>query len=39
MATEDDERRSADEVQKITNAHVAQMDAMLEEKEREIMSI
>ncbi len=39
MATEDDERRSADEVQKITNAHVAQMDALLEEKEREIMSI
>ena len=39
MATEDEERRSADEVQKITNAHVAQMDAMLEEKEREIMSI
>ena len=39
MATEDDERRSADEVQKITNAHVTQMDAMLEEKEREIMSI
>lgn len=39
MATEDDERRSADEVQKITNAHVAQMDVLLEEKEREIMSI
>ena len=39
MATEDEERRSADEVQKITNAHVAQMDALLEEKEREIMSI
>ena len=39
MATEDEERRSADEVQKITNAHVSQMDAMLEEKEREIMSI
>ena len=39
MASEDEERRSADEVQKITNAHVAQMDAMLEEKEQEIMSI
>ena len=39
MATEDDERRSGDEVQKITNAHVAQMDVLLEEKEREIMSI
>ena len=34
MASEDEERRSADEVQKITDAHVAQMDAMLEEKER-----
>lgn len=39
MASEDEERRSADEVQKITDAHVAQMDAMLEEKEKEIMSI
>lgn len=39
MASEDEERRSADEVQKITDAHVAQMDAMLEEKEQEIMSI
>ena len=39
MASEDEERRSADEVQKITDAHVAQMDALLEEKEREIMSI
>ena len=39
MASEDEERRSAEEVQKITDAHVAQMDAMLEEKEEEIMSI
>lgn len=39
MATEDDERRSADEVQKITDGHVAEMDAMLQEKEQEIMSI
>lgn len=39
MASEDEERRSSDEVQKITDAHVAQMDAMLEEKEKEIMSI
>ena len=39
MASEDEERRSAEEVQKITDAHVAQMDAMLEEKEKEIMSI
>lgn len=39
MASEDEERRSADEVQTITDAHVARMDAMLEEKEQEIMSI
>ena len=39
MASEDDERRSADEVQKITDAHVARMDTLLEEKEQEIMSI
>lgn len=39
MASEDEERRSADEVQKITDAHVTQMDAMLEDKEQEIMSI
>lgn len=38
-ATEDDERRSADEVQKFTDNHIAEMDAMLEEKEQEIMSI
>lgn len=39
MATEDDERRSADEVQKFTDGHIAEMDAMLQEKEQEIMSI
>ena len=39
MATEDDERRSADEVQKFTDGHIAEMDAMLAEKEQEIMSI
>ncbi len=39
MATEDEERRTADEVQKFTDEHVARMDAMLEEKEQEIMSI
>ena len=39
MATEDDERRSADEVQKFTDGHIAEMDAMLAGKEQEIMSI
>ena len=39
MATEDDERRSADEVQKFTDGHIGEMDAMVAEKEQEIMSI
>ena len=39
MATEDDERRSGDEVQKFTDGHIAEMDAMLAGKEQEIMSI
>ena len=39
MATEDDERRVAEEVQKFTDKHIARMDAMLEDKEKEIMSI
>lgn len=39
MATEDDERRAAEEIQKITDGHVGRMDAMLEDKEQEIMSI
>lgn len=39
LASEDEERRAGDEVQKITDEHIASMDAMLEEKEQEIMSI
>ncbi|WP_446831570.1 ribosome recycling factor [Candidatus Foliamicus sp.] len=39
MATEDEERRAADEVQKFTDERIERMDAMLEEKEKEIMSI
>ena len=39
MATEDDERRAADEIQKLTDEHIASMDAMLQEKEQDIMSI
>ena len=39
MATEDDERRAADEIQKLTDEHIASMDALLQEKEQDIMSI
>ncbi len=39
MATEDQERRAADEVQKFTDEHIARMDAMAQDKEQEIMSI
>ena len=39
MATEDEERRAADDIQKLTDEHIASMDAMLQEKEQDIMSI
>lgn len=38
-ATEDDERRLHDEVQKITDKHVAVIDEMLKEKEKDLMEI
>lgn len=37
--TEDDERRAEEKVQKITDAHVATIDKMLEEKEAELMEV
>jgi ribosome recycling factor len=37
MVAEDDERRGQDEIQKITDRFVAQIDALLKEKEAEIM--
>jgi ribosome recycling factor len=37
MITEDDERRGQDEVQKLTDRHVAMVDALLKDKEAEIM--
>ncbi len=37
--TEDDERQAQDEVQKITDKHVAQVDKLLEEKEKDLMEI
>ena len=35
--TEDDDRRTQDEIQKLTDRYVAQVDALLKEKEAEIM--
>ena len=37
--TEDEERRAEERVQKITDAHVADIDKMLEEKEAELMEV
>jgi ribosome recycling factor len=37
LVTEDDERRGQEEIQKLTDRHVAQIDALLKEKEAEIM--
>jgi ribosome recycling factor len=38
MITADEDRRVHDEIQKMTDAHIAQVDALLKEKETEIMS-
>ena len=37
--SEDDERRAQDEVQKLTDRHVAEIDKMLQAKETELMAI
>ena len=37
--TEDEERRAQDDVQKITDQYVAKVDALLEEKEKDLMEI
>ena len=37
VITEDDDRRAHDEIQKLTDRYVAQVDALLKEKEAEIM--
>jgi ribosome recycling factor len=38
LVTEDEERRAHDEVQKLTDKYIAQVDALLGEKEKEIMA-
>lgn len=37
LITQDDERRAQDEVQQLTDKYVAQMDGLLNDKEKEIM--
>ena len=37
--SENDERRAQDDVQKMTDKHVAEIDKLLGEKEKELMAI
>jgi ribosome recycling factor len=37
--SENDERRAQDEVQKMTDRHVAEIDRLLQEKERELLAV
>jgi ribosome recycling factor len=39
LVSEDDERRALDEVQKLTDGHIAKLDAAVHSKEKEIMEI
>ena len=39
LVSEDDERRALDEVQKLTDGHIAKLDAAVRSKEKEIMEI
>ncbi|MGH8683718.1 MAG: ribosome recycling factor, partial [Nitrosospira sp.] len=36
---EDDERRGQDEIQKLTDRHIAEIDKLLQTKEAELMAI
>mgnify|MGYP001264804187 CR=1 FL=1 len=39
MISEDDDRRSQDEIQKLTDRHVHEIDAVLAEKEKELLQV
>jgi len=39
MISQDDERKAQDEIQKLTDKHVAEIDAMLAAKEKEILQV
>ena len=36
---ENDERRAQDEVQKLTDRHIAEIDKLLQQKEKELMAV
>ena len=37
--TEDDERRDEEKIQKLTDSHIAEIEKILEEKEKDLMEI
>ena len=37
--SEDDERRAQDEIQKLTDKHIVEMDKYLAEKEKDLMAV
>jgi ribosome recycling factor len=37
--SENDERRAQDEVQKMTDRHIGEIDKLLQEKEKELMAV
>ncbi len=39
LASEDDERRAEEEVQKLTDQHIKEIDALLEKKEADLMEV
>ena len=39
LVSQDDDRRAQDEVQKLTDRHVAEIDQLLAEKEKELMQV
>ena len=39
LVSQDDDRRAQDEVQKLTDKYVAEIDQVLAEKEKELMQI
>lgn len=39
LVSEDDDRRAQEEVQKLTDKHVAEIDAVMHEKEKELMQV
>jgi ribosome recycling factor len=38
-ATEDEERRTQDEVQKLTDKHIGEIDKMLADKEKDLLAV